>query len=257
MCFVYVFPLVPYYLSVLPLPKNYQLALQQSFSKLLWGSRRPMVRRLVSCQCPHNGGCLGMLDLENHWSTERLAYLGQSLSKDIVWRRKVSDTFPHLKSNPKTVSFGSSRGSERLVDGGGSLAMELGIRFGLLEHLMAYMERVAPFRLELQSRPGRHGRLSSLWLWLWLRRNGWAHLLLLQTSSSVLESRQRVDDLHQTQLVLLDVVDNVLPQFQGEKRVVFLAILAVARMVIWTTWKKGLHGGTNYSHHDLILFFRH
>ena len=37
------------------------------------------------------------------------------------------------------------------------------------------------------------------------------------------------------QLVLLDVgyvVDNVLPPFQGEKRVVFLAILAIARMVI-------------------------
>ena len=37
------------------------------------------------------------------------------------------------------------------------------------------------------------------------------------------------------QLVVLGVgyvVDNVLPPFQGEKRVVFLAILAVARMVI-------------------------
>ena len=37
------------------------------------------------------------------------------------------------------------------------------------------------------------------------------------------------------QLVLLDVgyvVDNVLPPYQGEKRVVFLAILAVAKMVI-------------------------
>ena len=41
-------------------------------------------------------------------------------------------------------------------------------------------------------------------------------------------------------LVLLDVgyvVDNVLPQFQGEMRVVFLAILDVARMVIWTIRK--------------------
>ena len=40
------------------------------------------------------------------------------------------------------------------------------------------------------------------------------------------------------QLVLLDVsyiVDNVLPPFQGEKHVVFFTILAVARMVIWTT----------------------
>ena len=31
------------------------------------------------------------------------------------------------------------------------------------------------------------------------------------------------------------VVDKVLPPFLGEKRVVFLAILAVARIVIWTT----------------------
>ena len=62
------------------------------------------------------------------------------------------------------------------------------------------------------------------------------------------------------QLVLLDVgyvVDNVLPPFQGEKRVVFLAIHAVARMVIWTTRKKGLYDDTNFSHRDLILYFRH
>ena len=40
------------------------------------------------------------------------------------------------------------------------------------------------------------------------------------------------------QLVLLDVgyvVDNVFPPFQGEKRVVFLPILAVARMVIFSS----------------------
>ena len=58
-------------------------------------------------------------------------------------------------------------------------------------------------------------------------------------------------------LVLLDVgyaVDNVLPQFQGGKRVVFLA---VARMVIWMMGKKGIYDGANYSHRDLILFFRH
>ena len=42
-----------------------------------------------------------MPDLENHWFVERLAYLAQSLSKDTVWRRKVSDTFHHLRSDPK------------------------------------------------------------------------------------------------------------------------------------------------------------
>ena len=62
------------------------------------------------------------------------------------------------------------------------------------------------------------------------------------------------------QLVLLDidyVVDNVLPQFQGEKHVVFLTILAVARMVIWTMRKKGLYDDANFSHRDLKLFFRY
>ena len=61
-------------------------------------------------------------------------------------------------------------------------------------------------------------------------------------------------------LVLLDVgyvVDNVLPPFHGEKRVVFLAILAVARMVIWTTRNKGLYDDENFSHRDLVLYFRH
>ena len=62
------------------------------------------------------------------------------------------------------------------------------------------------------------------------------------------------------QLVLLDVgyvVDNVDPPNRGENCVVFLAIRAVARMVIWTTRKKELYDGVNFSPHDLILFFRH
>ena len=62
------------------------------------------------------------------------------------------------------------------------------------------------------------------------------------------------------QLVLFDigyVVDNVLPPFHGEKRVVFLAILAVTRMVIWTTRNKGLYDDANFSHRDLVLYFRH
>ena len=50
------------------------------------------------------------------------------------------------------------------------------------------------------------------------------------------------------QLMLLDVgyiVDNILPPFLGEKRVVFLAILAVAKMMIWTT---ELYDDANFSH---------
>ena len=53
------------------------------------------------------------------------------------------------------------------------------------------------------------------------------------------------------------VVDNVLSPFHAEKCVVFLAILAAARMVIWTTRKKGLYDDANFSHRDLVLCFRH
>ena len=52
------------------------------------------------------------------------------------------------------------------------------------------------------------------------------------------------------------VVDNIDPPYQGEKRVVFITILSVARM-IWETRKKGLYDGANFPHHDLIMFFGH
>ena len=60
--------------------------------------------------------------------------------------------------------------------------------------------------------------------------------------------------------MLLDVgyvVDNIDPPWNGEKGVVFLAILAVARMVIWETRKKGFYDSANVSLRDLILFFMH
>ena len=66
------------------------------------------------------------------------------------------------------------------------------------------------------------------------------------------------DRIESKQLVLLNVgyvVDNVDPRYQGEKRVVFPAILAVARIEIWTMRKKGLYDSENFSHRDLILFF--
>ena len=55
--------------------------------------------------------------------------------------------------------------------------------------------------------------------------------------------------------MLLDVgyvVDNVFPPIQGEKRMVFLAILAVDRIVIWTTRKKGFYDDASFSHRDLV-----
>ena len=58
-----------------------------------------MVCRQVCCQCSRNGG-LGMPDLENNWFTERLACLGQSLLRDMVWGQKVR-CLSSSQSDPK------------------------------------------------------------------------------------------------------------------------------------------------------------
>ena len=73
-----------------------------------------MVHRQVCCQRPRNWG-LGMADLENHWFAERLAYLGWSLLRYMVWRWKTNDTFPHLKSDPKAEGQRRLRGKALFV----------------------------------------------------------------------------------------------------------------------------------------------
>ena len=205
-----------------------------------------MVRRQVSIQRTRNGG-LGMPDLESHWLAERLAYLGRALTGDAVWRLKASRTFPCLKSDPKaegrrrplgeTLFVRECRTALRNLVRNALPLVGLNYKAGLAdmpdcagcgsgleetaEHAFYYCERVRPF---------------------------WDH---------VGEWTARIEP---KQLVLLDVgyvVDNVLPPYQGEKRVVFLAILAVARMVIWSTRNKGLYDDANFSHRDLILYFRH
>ena len=99
-CAGYIFPLILYRLSVLPLPKVHRVALEQSLFKLLWKARSPMVRRQVCYQRPRDGG-LGMPDLESHRLTERLAHLGRSLTTDAVWSLKVRVAFPCLRLNPE------------------------------------------------------------------------------------------------------------------------------------------------------------
>ena len=99
-CAVYVFPLILYRLSVLPLPRDHRVALEQSLSKLLWKGQSPLISRKVCCQRPREAG-QGMTDLESHWLTVRLAYLGPSLMKETVWGHKVRGVFPRLRSNHK------------------------------------------------------------------------------------------------------------------------------------------------------------
>ena len=114
-CTVYIFPLILYWLPVLPLPRTCRLALQWSLTRLLWRGRRPMVHRQICIQHTCNGG-LGMPDLESNWLTEKLAYLGRSLLGDAVWRRKASRTFPHGKSDPKAEGRRKPMGETQFVN---------------------------------------------------------------------------------------------------------------------------------------------
>ena len=177
---------------------------------------------------------LGMPDLENHWFAERLAYLGQTLSMDMMWRRKQVIPFLNLSQTPKLkvdISLGAKhrlsmnavrpfaifqdpvtflslkRSCIRIswhallwflswISSAGRWRRFACIGIGCQVWASWKTEFLLTLQLDLQSGPGRHARLSSLWQWL--RGNGWACLLLLRVSLPVLESCQEVDSPHQT-----------------------------------------------------------
>ena len=127
--------------------------------------------------------------------------------------------------------------------------LELLEQLWVLAHLAACPECVASQRLGFRNVLGRLlSRLSRL-LQCFIR-NCYARLLLQQAGSPVLESRRGADArISPWQLVLHNVgyvVDNVDPPYQGEKRVVFLTILAAARMLIGETRNKELYDGQTF-----------
>ena len=304
---MYIFPLILYWLSVLPLPRDHRVALEQSLSKLLWKGRSPLVSRQVCCQRPREGR-IGMPDLESHQLAERLAYQGQSLTKKTVWGHKVRDVFPRLRSNPGAEGRRRPRDDTRFsIECQGALRSLLRscdlswsrkkLYRGLVESSISdHLEKRLGWSLweipsQLNWGPGSRFLNNSEFSLTWrLARNplalrDWTYRACLadmpdcpRCSSGLEETAlhafyycERVQPfwshfeewmarISPKQLVLLDVgyvIDNVVPPYKGEKRVVFLAILVIARMVIWVTRNKGLYEGANFSHRDLILYFRH
>ena len=233
-----------------------------------------MVRRQVCIQRTRNRG-LGMPDLESPWLAERVAYLGRSLTGDAMWRRKASRIFFLLKVNisrwakhclpasaerPFVTFPGLVLYRELVV---GSASYPLSERCGSTAEEIRSHWNWAPWSSFLNN-----SEFSLTW---WLARNA-LPLLGLDSLADMPDSAHCDSDLKETaehtlyyselvrpfwdhvgewmvhvgpkQLVVLDVghvMDNVPLLFLDEKRVVFLATLTVARMVIWTTRKKGLH----------------
>ena len=259
-----------------------------------------MVHRQVCIQRTHNGG-LGMADLESHWLVKRLAYLGWSLTGDMVWRRKVSRSFPHLNSNPKAKGWHRPMSETPFVH-----ECCKALRKPPRSSDLSWPQKELYRELEM----GSISEALSEWCswtaeeihshWNWVpgfsflnnsefsltRRLAQNPLPLLSLNfrvgidmpdcaccgSGLEEMAEHTfyccDRVHpfwdhvrewtaHIELLNVGYIVDVLPPFQGEKCVVFLVILAVARMVIWMTWNKGLYDDKNFSHHNLVLYFRH
>ena len=221
----------------------------------------------------------------------RLAYLGQSMSGDTVWRRKTSRTFPRLKSDPKAEGRRTLMGETPFVH-------ECHTAF---RNLSGFSDlswpRKEPYRELVVGSASDHlsewhgwtaEKVRSHWNWVpgsgflnnsvfsltrRLARNAllllglysWASLADMpdcaccgsrfeETAEHAFYYCERVPPfcnhvwewtarIEPKQLVLLDIgyIDIVLPPFQGEKRVVFLAILGVARMVIYMALRAGFN----------------
>ena len=117
------------------------------------------------------------------------------------------------------------------------------------------MECVTPSRLELQSGHSRHAWLSSLRQWI--RRNGWARLLLLRASSPVLGSRRGVDGSNRTQAAR--AARRWLRRGQRSSSVTGWEACGVSRDPGCSSngdldYAKD---DANFSHRDLVLYFRH
>ena len=165
-----------------------------------------------------------MPGLENHWFAERLAYLAYYFSTEAVWRRKVSDPFPRLKSVPDAEGRRKLRSEAPFVRECRKALRNLPVssdlsrsRKELYRELVvdsasdSLVDRLGWLMEEVRSHwnwvPGsgflNNSEFSLTWRLAWnaltLCGLNYKACLLLRASSSVLESCRRVDGLHQTQ----------------------------------------------------------
>ena len=295
-CATYVFPLILYRLAVLPLPKARRLVLQQSLSRLLWPMVRRQVciqRTRNGGLCMPDLESHGLAERLAYLGRSLTGDAVWRRKPSRTFPRLQSDPKAEGRRKPlgEALFVRECRKALRNLLGSSDLSLS---RKELYRELVVgsasdpLSERRGWTAGEISSHwnwaPGSSFLNNSEFSLTWrLARNALPLLGLNykagladmpdcpRCGSGLEETAERVrpfwDDVGEwmariepKQLVLLDVgyvVDNVLPPFQDEKHVVFLAILAVARMVIWTTRKKGLYDDANFSHRDLVLYFRH
>jgi len=100
-CISYIYPLILYRLSVLPIPSTLLIQLERALFQFIWGKRAPMVRRDICCLHPSEGG-LGVPSVETRRHTLRLRFLGRAISEHDesgeFWKEDAKKAFPALRS---------------------------------------------------------------------------------------------------------------------------------------------------------------
>ena len=100
-CVTYIYPLVVYRMSAIPLPCTDLVQLETALFRLLWGHKQPMVRREICQLHPAEGG-LGMPHVEKRRHTLRLNFLERMCTQNDgngeFWKEDAKKAFPALRS---------------------------------------------------------------------------------------------------------------------------------------------------------------
>ena len=309
-CSMYVFPIILYYLSILPLPGRILSGLTRSLFRVLWRWGHPHVRRETCIQRLVHGG-LGMPCLKAHRDAERLSFLSRTLTEDAdtPWGRKVRANFPELDTQPGAEGLRMPRGEctflrecrsairrfprsldltksrkalyRELVEG--SAQDRFRERLGLTEVDSRSIWSWAPgtgyftnAEFSLTWRVARNG--------LWLNDKScmaWQRMFPNCTRCRTGEEETVVHAFYKCpkvralwdyvneviarivpdQLFQLDtsyVIDNLAPPWSLRRnRLLFALILAVARMVVWTSRMEECFDDQTVSAQDLVRYFKH
>ena len=312
-CATYVFPMILYRLSVIPLPRDRLKALERLLFTLLWKkATKAKVLRKVCYQRIREGG-LGMPDILSHLRAERLSFLIKTMEEEPAWAHKVLSFFPRLSASLTAECRRRPRGQPDFIREcrdalrriSGSLTrfsdlsrstrralyhalVEADVKDPLWERLEVDRAE-APFLFRWAPASGflTNYEFSVTWSLIrgvirlndWLAEReivnspacarcnmGWVetaehaffHCSKVRSLWRVVNGiTARIDAEQLIQLDICYVIFDFDPPLKGEKRMVFRAILAIARMVIWTTRQEQFCWGASLSNEALVRFFKH
>ena len=100
-CYLHIYPLVVYRLSVLPIPCTILFKMERILFQFVWAKRFPLVRWEI-CYLHLSEGGLGVLNVETRRHTLRFTFLDQMCSQDMVvgsfWKEDAKRSFLYLRS---------------------------------------------------------------------------------------------------------------------------------------------------------------